>query len=403
MLTVGLTGGIGSGKSTVAHVLIELGAVVIDADEVAREVVLPGTPTLAAIAARFGEHLVDPDGSLDRSGLAAVVFPDPDALADLNAITGPVISKRVAQRRAAVDPEVISVFDMPLLVERGLWPREHLTVVVGADEEVRLQRLVTRRGLTEQDARNRIAAQASDEERRAAADVWIDNNGTVEATQQQVRRLWEDRLVPFSRNLLTRTRSGYPEQLTLLEPDPTWPAQAARLVARIEDALGERALSVDHTGSTSVQDLVAKDVVDLQVTVRHLADADDPAFLAAMEERGFLRVAGNVQDNVHPPRADEIDWRKRFHASTDPGRLAHVHVRELGSAGWEFALLFRDWLRADSEERAAYAAEKRRLGEVVQSTTEYAAAKEPWFATAYPRSVEWARRTGWRPPALAGE
>ncbi len=400
MLTVGLTGGIGSGKSTVARVLIELGAVVVDADEIARAVVAPGTPTLAAIAARFGEHLVGPDGSLDRPALAALVFPDPEALADLNAITGPVISERVDEQRAALDPKVISVFDMPLLVERRLWPREHLTIVVGADEQIRLQRLVTQRGLTEQDAADRIAAQASDEERRAAADVWIDNNGTREATREQVRRLWEERLVPFNANLLTRTRSRRPERLTLADPDPTWPAQAARLVARIEDALGDQALAVDHIGSTSVPDLIAKDVIDLQVTVRHLADADQPAFLAALEQRGFPRVAGNVQDNVHPPRTDEIDWQKRFHGSTDPGRLAHVHVREVGSAGWEFALLFRDWLRADSEERAAYAAEKRRLAEVVRSTPEYAAAKEPWFATAYPRAMEWARRTGWRPPAL---
>lgn len=392
---VGLTGGIGSGKSTVADLLAGLGAVVIDADEVAREVVRPNTPTLAAIAARFGEDLVGPDGSLDRGGLAAVVFPDPQALADLDAITAPAITERVAALRAAVEPALISVFDMPLLVERRLWPHEHLTVVVGADENVRLQRLLAQRGLSEEDARQRMAAQAGDAERRAAADVWIDNNRSLESIGEQVRRLWDDRLVPFNDNLLTRTRSRRAEQLTLVEPDPTWPAQAARLVARIEEALGDRAMAVDHIGSTSVPGLIAKDVIDLQVTVHHLEDADDPEFVAVMEERGFIRVSGTTRDEARPPRTDESDGQKRYHSSADPGRVCHVHVREVGSASWEFALLFRDWLRADGAARNAYAAEKRRLAEVVRSTTEYAAAKEPWFGAAYPRALDWARRTGW--------
>ena len=405
VLTVGLTGGIGSGKSTVADLLAGLGAVVIDADQVAREVVEPGTPTLAAIAARFGEHLIRADGSLDRAGLAAVAFPDPGALADLNAITGPAISARVALLRAGIDPATITVYDMPLLVERHLWPHEHLTLVVGADEPVRLGRLVGQRGLSEEDARHRMSAQASDAERHAAADVWIDNNGAREATLRQVRRLWETRLAPFNANLVTGTRSRRPDQATVVEPDPTWPAQAARLVARIEDALGAlppgAVLSVDHIGSTSVPDLIAKDVIDLQVTVRHLADADDPSFVEALEQRGFLRVPENVQDHAHPPRTDAADWQKRFHASTDPGRVAHLHVRELGSGGWEFALLFRDWLRAEGDERAAYAAAKRRLLGVVESTTAYAAAKEPWFAAAYPRALAWAQQSGWRAPGGA--
>ena len=400
VLTVGLTGGIGSGKTTVADLLAGLGAVVIDADRVAREVVEPGTPTLAAIAARFGEHLIRADGSLDRAGLAAVAFPDPGALADLNAITGPAISARVALLRAGIDPGTITVHDMPLLVERRLWPHEHLTIVVGADEPIRLRRLVGQRGLREEDARHRMAAQASDAERHAAADVWIDNNGPREATLGQVRRLWETRLVPFNANLVARTRTERPDRAAVVDPDPTWPAQAARLVARIEDALGSlppgAVRSVDHIGSTSVPGLIAKDVIDLQVTVRHLADADDPGFVEALEQRGLLRVPGVTQDEVHHPRSNAADWQKRLHASTDPGRVAHLHVRELGSGGWEFALLFRDWLRAEDNERVAYAAEKRRLLGVVESTTTYAAAKEPWFAAAYPRALAWAGRSGWR-------
>ena len=397
MLQIGLTGGIGAGKSTVAALLAELGAVVIDADEVAREVVEPGTATLAAIVARFGERLIRPDGSLDRAGLAAVVFPDPRALADLDAITAPAVSDRVARLRDAVDPALVSVLDMPLLVERRLWPAQHLTVVVGASEAVRLDRLVGGRGMPLPDARARMAAQASDSERRAAADVWVDNDGDRASTEAQVLRTWEERLVPYNHSLLTRTRSERPEHLTLVDPDPAWPAEAARLVSRIEVALGERAVSVDHIGSTSVPGLLAKDVIDLQVGVRHLGDADDPGFVDAMEQRGFIRVPGNTLDQAHPAGSAPDSWRKRFHGSADPGRSAHVHVRTTGSPGWELALLLRDWLRDDAGAREAYAADKRRLAEVVESTSAYAAAKQPWFAAAYVPAREWARRTGWQP------
>ena len=128
MVRVGLTGGIGSGKSTVAGVLRELGAVVTDADRVAREVVEPGAPALRAIRERFGEKVIQPDGRLDRAGLAAVVFPDPAALRALEAITGPAIADRVSQLRAAVPAHRVDVYDMPLLVEKGLWVHEHLTL-----------------------------------------------------------------------------------------------------------------------------------------------------------------------------------------------------------------------------------------------------------------------------------
>lgn len=392
MLTVGLTGGIGSGKSTVAAQLRELGAVVVDADVVAREVMEPGTPTLAAVAARFGESLLGPDGALDRAGLAAIVFPDPAALADLDAITSPAITARVAQLRAAAPPEAVTVFDMPLLVERRLWPQEHLSVVVGAPEDIRVQRLVDHRGLTETDARHRISAQATDEDRRAAADVWVDNGGDRATTGRQVVALWHDRVAPYNANLLTGTRSHRPEAGAVVPPDPTWPAQAARLIARLEDVLGERAVAVEHIGSTSVPGLIAKDVIDLQVGVRSLSQADDPAFLCDLRERGFLEIGGSTQDHPHPSDSDPSGWRKKFHASMDPGRLANVHIREIGSPGWEFALAFRDWLRAVPAERDAYAAEKRRLLDVAVTTTEYTAAKEPWFGAAYPRVMAWAHR-----------
>jgi dephospho-CoA kinase len=395
VLDVGLTGGIGSGKSTVATALRDLGAHVIDADVIAREVVEPGTPTLARIAERFGPQLVRPDGTLDRPALAAIVFPDPEALADLDRITGPAIAARVRELRAATDVQAVSVYDMPLLVERRLWPREHLTVVVGADTETRVRRLVEQRGLAEADARHRIARQATDAERRAAADVWVDNDGDLAATHDQVRDLWLERLVPFNANLLAGTRGRRPDLPTIAAPDPTWPAQADRLAARIADALGDRAPRVEHIGSTSIPGLAAKDVIDLQVAVTSLAAADDPAFVADLTQRGFVRVAGLMADTPHPGSGDHRPWAKRFHGSMDPGRAANVHIRELGSPGWVFALQFRDWLRGNPDERERYASLKRSLAAGVPSTEEYAEAKEPWFAEAYPRVRDWARNTGW--------
>jgi dephospho-CoA kinase len=402
VLDVGLTGGIGSGKSTVAAALRDLGAQVIDADVVAREVVEPGRPTLAAIAERFGADLVRPDGSLDRAALAAIVFPDPAALADLDRITGPAITARVRELRAAADVQAVSVYDMPLLVERRLWPHEHLSVVVGADAETRVRRLVEQRGLDEADARHRIARQATDEERRAAADVWVDNDGTVEATREQVRALWFDRLVPFNAHLLTATRAARADRPTIVQPDPTWPAQADRLTARIADALGPRAPRIEHIGSTSVAGLAAKDVIDVQVGVAALEDADEPGFAADLTQRGFVRIPDVLSDTPHPATDDPRGWAKRFHGSMDPGRPANVHIREIGSPGWVFALQFRDWLRADPQALGQYASLKRALAAGAPSTTEYAEAKEPWFADAYPRVVEWARRTGWTDRGGAG-
>jgi dephospho-CoA kinase len=382
VLTVGLTGGIGSGKSTVAHVLSRLGATVVDGDAVAREVVEPGTAALARLADRFGPDVLRPDGALDRAALAAVVFPDPAALADLDAITGPAIAARVTELRAAVPVDRISVFDMPLLVERGLWTREHLTVVVGADVETRVRRLVAQRGLSEDDARHRIAVQVTDDERRVAADVWLDNDGDVEQTRRRTERLWHDRLVPYEANLQAGTPSPRPGERAVVVIDPTWPAQGARLVAKLRDALGGLAHDVQHIGSTSLPGLPAEDVLDLQVGVRRLTDADEEAFVTALRRRGFARVESVVADTPHPDGADPGRWSKRFFAAMDPGRAANVHVREIGSPGWEFALAFRDWLRADPAALAEYAALKRRLA---ATTAEYATAKEPWFADAYVR------------------
>ena len=177
MLRVGLTGGIGSGKSTVAQRLSQLGAVVIDADVLAREVVEPGSPGLAAIVDRFGEVVLDDTGALNRQALGAIVFADGRSRRELEGITHPLIARRTAELVVAAPQDAIVVHDVPLLVEKNYGPGYHLVVVVGAEAEHRVKRLTNTRGMTESDARSRIAAQASDDERREAADVWLENDG----------------------------------------------------------------------------------------------------------------------------------------------------------------------------------------------------------------------------------
>jgi dephospho-CoA kinase len=401
VLRVGVTGGIGSGKSTVSRRLAELGAHVVDADAVAREVVEPGEPTLERIRERFGVHVLRDDGSLDRAALAAIVFPDRDELDALDAITGPDIAARVAQQRAAVPDGVVSVYDMPLLVERGLWVHEHLTVVVEADAETRVRRLVEQRGLSADDARHRIAAQATDEQRRAVADVVLDNSGTPDDLVRAVEALWHERLVPYEANLGSGTRARRPDLARdcVVEPRPDWEPRAERVVARLAAALAPTgvATEVSHIGSTSVPGLIAKDVIDVQVGVHHLDDADRDDVRKVLRHAGYVSAHGVHSDTPHPLGSDPAAWVKRFLGGCDPANHVHVHVREHGSAGWRFALLFRDWLRHEPTERDAYAAEKHRLLELHESTSDYVVAKEAWFEDAWQRATDWAERTGWQP------
>jgi dephospho-CoA kinase len=195
VLRIGLTGGIGSGKSTVSRLLVERGAVLVDADVLAREVVAPGTPGLAAVVEAFGPQVLAPDGSLDRPALAAVVFADPEARARLDGIVHPLVRRRAAELVAAAPADSVVVQDVPLLVETGQAAAFDLVLVVEADPQTRVARLV-QRGLSEDDARARIAAQASDEQRRAVADVVLDNSGTVAELAAQVDWLWTERIAP---------------------------------------------------------------------------------------------------------------------------------------------------------------------------------------------------------------
>jgi dephospho-CoA kinase len=192
VLRVGLTGGIGSGKSEVSKRLVSLGAELIDADLIAREVVRPGTPGLAAIVREFGDGVLRPDGNLDRSGLASIVFADEERRRALNAITHPLIGRRSQELLDAASPDAVVVYDMPLLVENDLAGLHDVVVVVDVPVETQVRRLVSGRGMTEQEARARIAAQATRERRLAAATHVIDNSGSLEDLDAQVAGLWSE-------------------------------------------------------------------------------------------------------------------------------------------------------------------------------------------------------------------
>ncbi|NAS21120.1 dephospho-CoA kinase [Herbidospora sp. NEAU-GS84] len=189
-MRIGLTGGIGSGKSEVSRRLGERGAVVIDADKIAREVVEPGTEGLAEIVAAFGEDVLRADGSLDREKLGSIVFSDADRLAILNGIVHPKVGARVQELLDDVPEDGLVVYDVPLLAENKLAPTFDKVIVVDTADEVRIRRLGESRRMSEADARARIAAQATREERLAVADFVIDNNGALDELDRQIDEVW---------------------------------------------------------------------------------------------------------------------------------------------------------------------------------------------------------------------
>jgi dephospho-CoA kinase len=195
MLLVGLTGGIASGKSVVAARLAEHGAVVVDADRIAREVVEPGTPALARIAEEFGEGVIAPDGSLDRAALGGLVFADEAKRLMLNQITHPAVLE-LSQRRfaeaAAADPDAIVVYDVPLLSEVRGKAEFDVVVVVSAPEEVRIERMVALRGMSRDEAERRIRSQVPEADRRALADILIESGGTLAETLTRADEVWQE-------------------------------------------------------------------------------------------------------------------------------------------------------------------------------------------------------------------
>lgn len=386
MLRIGLTGGIGAGKSTVSAAFADCGGIIVDGDVIAREVVQPGTEGLTRLVEAFGADILLPDGALNRPALAAKAFVDDERRATLNQIVHPLVGKRRLEIIEAVSDDAVVVEDIPLLVETGMAPMFPLVVVVTAPVETRVQRLI-KRGMDEDDARARIAAQATEEQRRAIADVLLDNSGAQGELVERARDLWHHRVLPLAHNI--RTRQTVPAPPRLVPYHPAWPDDARRIIARLRMACGAKAVRIDHVGSTAVDGMDAKDVIDIQVTVPSLDVADEIA--DALTDVGFPRRADITADAALTE--DAALWRKRFHGAADPGRPAHVHVRVDGWPNQRFALVFTDWLRANAGVRDDYVAAKRRA----LSEPDYAAAKEPWFLDAYRRASAWADSTGWTP------
>lgn len=306
MLRIGLTGGIGAGKSTVANLLAAHGAEIIDADVIAREVVGPGEPLLDVLAAEFGPAILAADGSLDRAGLAAVAFADAESTKRLGELMHPVIRDRTADRFAASNAEVV-VHDVPLLVENHMEVGYHLTLLVDVPASVRLARLIETRGMDRADAESRIARQATDEARRAACDVLIDNTGTPAATADIVDALWGSRLAPFAANLAAQrpaVRSGD-------DPIRRREGDAERLVAKLRHGTGE-------THPITAQDTAP--------------DAPLSLVLDAGDARTAEALAPQLTALGFPPAESGGDTGVR--ASADPGQPAELRVRTTaGDAG----------------------------------------------------------------------
>src|ERR1700749_2938755 len=406
MLRIGLTGGIGAGKSAVATTFADCGGVVVDADVFAREVVEPGTEGLGALVEAFGNDILSADGALDRPALASKAFKDEDARNTLKGFVAPLVGKRREEIIAAVPADAVVVEDIPLLVESGMAPLFPLVVVVYADVEVRMRRLVEHRGMTEADARARIAAQASDDQRRAVADVWLQNLGSLQSLAEQAGDVWNHRITPFARNLIAHQVVRPVPQLT--PADPTWPDQARRIAARIATACGARARRIDHVGSTAIAGLDAKEAIDIQVTVESITAADEIS--DSLLSAGYPRIDRITGDVPKPDARSTVQfydhsgdpglWHHRVHSSADPGRPTNVHVRVEGWPNQQFALLFVDWLIADSAARAEYLAVKQgaaRAASASDDISAYVEAKEPWFSTAYRKAWEWADAVGWQP------
>lgn len=380
----------GSGKSMVAARLAQCGAVIIDSDRIAREVVEPGTDGLRAVTGEFGDKMLTADGRLHRSALAARVFGDAEARGRLNAIVHPLVASRSAELVAGAPGDAIVVQDVPLLVEVGMAAGFPLVMVVHADAAVRLRRLVGQRGMAASDAEARLAAQATDEQRFAAADVWLDNSGSRDRTFEAVDRLWTQRLVPFADNLRHRRRAPRTAAPTVVAPDPSWPQQAQRVIARIAAVAGVRAQRIDHIGSTAVPGLDAKDVLDVQVVVTDLTVAKRLA--EDLSAVGLVTLAGRWRDDTR----DGTTADKAYATNADPARAVNCHIRPADSPFWRETLLLRDWLRAHPDGVREYAELKYRLAaQQWDSIDAYATAKSPFMAGALGRAQRWAARTGW--------
>lgn len=312
MLTIGLTGGIGAGKSAVATELVACGAVLVDADIVSREVVEPGTPGLAAVVEAFGPSVLDENGALNRPALGKIVFGDEAARVRLGEIMHPVVRERSWELTYAAGPDAIVVQDVPLLTENKLAPTFHLSIVVEAPEEIRLRRLVEVRGMAADDARARIRAQTSDAQRRAVTDIVVPNDTDLADLKQRIADLWSGRLRPYADNITKGRAADQPTEAVAY--NPAWAHDYSLAEARLREQFADVVVDVRHVGPTSESGHSAPDVVHVDLTV----NANRP--ISTLREQ--LNAAGWISRDAD---ADSItEWQMD---SADPGRPASLHVR----------------------------------------------------------------------------
>ena len=279
-----------------------------------------------------------------------------------------------------------------------------------ADAELRVKRLVEHRGMAEDDARARIAAQAADEQRRAVADIWLDNSGSSEALIERAREVWAQRITPFAHNLSAGELVRPPARLT--PADPTWPDQAKRIVARLKTACGTRRCASTTSVRPRCRGWTPRTSSTFRSPSNHSRRQTNSG--RALLSAGYPRIDRITADESKADarstvaRYDHSDdaslWQKRIHGSADPGRPTYVHLRVDGWPNQQFALLFVDWLVANPAVQEEYLAVKRRAEQTASGggIDAYVAAKEPWFSEAYRRAWDWADASGWRPSRLGG-
>lgn len=326
MLSLGLTGGIAAGKSLLTARFRDLGAVVIDADQLARDVVAPGTPGLEAVVATFGDRILAPDGSLNRAKLGSVVFADQGARESLNAIVHPRVRAAADALKADAGDGAIVVQDIPLLVESGQEASYHLVLVVQAPREERIARMVRDRGMSYDDALARMAAQATDEQRAAAADVLIDNGGLPEGAVAQLDLLWQERLLPYAANMT----SQQPAKWAVARDDAGAPQQVAQAQAAQARVAARLAQAVRHLPGAQVSALPgpAGRMLEFRMGVEGAGAAYHPSaseWADALALAGFFPSHGLAADRGGADQPGAVAAGTCF-ASADPGCQALVLV-----------------------------------------------------------------------------
>ena len=295
-LMIAVTGGIGAGKSTVSRLLAEHGAVLVDSDQLARDVVAPGTSGLDAVVARFGDAVLDSSGAMNRAAVGAIVFKDPVARKDLERIIHPLVRSAAADLATAAPSGSVVVNDIPLLVDLAQTALFHSVIAVRVRDDVRVDRLV-RRGLSKSDARSRIAAQISDQERGPLADGWISNDDEPARLADAVAELWTDRIRPMQQNLA----AGKPADSVMEAPDAEQFARASARLRRSAAEVRPNAISVeDGQIRFDRRRVSSEEVVTVAAKAGFFVDVHDGSAGAAERIVGYLDPAQPVRFTIRP-------------------------------------------------------------------------------------------------------